>query len=70
MFDFEKAVVREWDLMNTECHNHLKWNFRVIDKVAGFGTAVETVFQLKDIVYEVRQPSYSKPVQGTGNPDK
>ena len=49
MFDFEKAVVRGWDLMNTEGHNNLKWNFRVIDKVAGFGTAVETVFQLKDI---------------------
>ena len=48
MFDFEKAVVREWELLNKEGHDNLKWNFRVIDKVAGQGTAVETVFILKE----------------------
>ena len=48
MFDFEKAVERECDLMKFQDHMNPKWNFRMIDEVAGYGTAINTVFQLKD----------------------
>ena len=52
MFDFEKAVSREWNLlkqMNSgDGNEQLSWNFRLLDLAAGKGTAVETVFLLKE----------------------
>ena len=51
MFDFEKAVSREWKLkqVNTgDGGEQLSWNFRVLDIAAGKGTAIETVFLLKE----------------------
>ena len=59
MFDFEKAVEREFNLSNktrvrvnnsdaSETVKDFAWNFRTLDKVAGHGTAVSTVFGLKE----------------------
>ena len=59
MFDFERAVEREFDLSNrtrvrmkksstSEKVQDISWNFRTLDKVAGNGTAVRTVFGLKE----------------------
>ena len=41
-YDFEKAVGR------TFCMNELEWDFRLIDRVAGKGTAANTIFILKE----------------------
>ena len=51
-YDFEKAVSREWKLsdklsqMNSD--TGVSWNFRMIDMAAGPGTAVQTIFELKE----------------------
>ena len=51
-FDFEKAVSREWDLFKHlstgSGGEQLSWNFRLLDLAAGKGTAVDTIFMLKE----------------------
>ena len=53
-YDFEQAVGRGLDLCNqlhtspTSCKKtSFVWNFKMIDTVAGAGTAVDTIFELK-----------------------
>jgi len=41
-YDFEKAVGRTFNM------NESKWDFRLIDKLAGKGTATDTIFILKE----------------------
>ena len=53
-YDFEQAVTRSLDLNNAFVHKPQKWNgsmtwnFRVLDLAAGRGTAVNTIFGLKE----------------------
>ena len=51
-FDFEKAVSREWDLFKHlstgSGGEQLSWNFHLLDLAAGKGTAVDTIFMLKE----------------------
>ena len=51
-YDFEKAVSREWKLSDKlsqmNSNTGVSWNFRMIDMAAGPGTAVQTIFELKE----------------------
>ena len=53
-YDFEQALTRSWDLNNAfvnkpqTWNGSLTWNFRVLDLAAGRGTAVNTIFGLKE----------------------
>ena len=55
-FDFEKAIAREWKLqenlnghrVQTGAKSEVTWNFRMIDMAAGPGTALNTIFELKE----------------------
>ena len=51
-YDFEKAVSRKLNLDKYlpigQSNNNVVWNFRLIDAAAGTGTAVDTIFKMKE----------------------
>ena len=46
-FDFDKCVERNLKRGTGAGSNNVKWNFRLLDEIAGSGTAVSTIFELK-----------------------
>ena len=46
-FDFDKCVERNLKLGTGAGSDNVKWNFRLLDEIAGSGTAVSTIFELK-----------------------